>query len=545
MATTERKMAAIIAMDVVSYSEKMGRDEEGTLRHLRACREIIENVVQENRGRIFNTAGDAFMIEFASAVSAVAAAVDIQKFIQDRNGSLPEDQQMHFRVGVNVGDIIIEGENLYGEGINIAARLEGIAKPGGISLSEKVYSEVRRKFNFAFEDAGIHELKNIEEPVRVFEMNLSEPKISDSVSEKTKVPSDRTKPPGKNYTKIVAIITVAVIVLSAAILGYMNNSKTNTNNLALNTIVILPIQTNDHDKELKNFAAGLTQDLSNELSNVSKNLNIVRLSQRSSDTSAAGQMAGAQYVVDGNLRKSGEKFRLSVSLIDTASNNTVWSKSFDRKISVEDIFSTQDEIVSSVVGEMAGTYGSALTKDIAQRAIRKGSINLSAYECVNFARGTFLVTIQPDDFPKVLKCLKEAVDTDPAYVDAKITLAYILQLGYNFGFLKDPSVIDEALNQINAGIAIEPGNPQLYGIKGSLYFAKKDWPQMYAAFDKAYDLAPNNISVLTTIGMHTIWGGDCTEDQVKDFRGKNGKYISGNCRWQKGYEIARKAENLD
>ena len=130
MSNTERKMAAILAMDVVSYSEKMGRAEEGTLRHLRACREIIENVVTENRGRIFNTAGDAFMIEFSSAVSAISAAVDIQKLIKSRNDSLPPEEQMMFRIGVNVGDIIIEGNNLYGEGVNIAARLESIALPG-------------------------------------------------------------------------------------------------------------------------------------------------------------------------------------------------------------------------------------------------------------------------------------------------------------------------------------------------------------------------------------------------------------------------------
>jgi adenylate cyclase len=150
MSSTERKMADIVAMDVTSYSEKMGRDEEGTLKHLRACREIIETVVAENRGRIFNTAGDAFMIEFSSAVSALSAAVEIQKLIKNRNESLEEIERMYFRMGVNVGDIIIEGDNLYGEGVNIAARLEGISAPGGISISEKVYAEVRKKFNFVF-----------------------------------------------------------------------------------------------------------------------------------------------------------------------------------------------------------------------------------------------------------------------------------------------------------------------------------------------------------------------------------------------------------
>ncbi|MFM7633821.1 MAG: adenylate/guanylate cyclase domain-containing protein [Betaproteobacteria bacterium] len=545
MATTERKMAAILAMDVVSYSEKMGRDEEGTLRHLRACREIIEGVVAENRGRIFNTAGDAFMIEFASAVSAVSAAVDIQKPIQSRNESLSQDQAMQFRIGINVGDIIIEGENLYGEGVNIAARLESIASPGGISLSEKVYSEVRRKFNFAFEDTGIHELKNIEEPVRVFQVNVSEPTISGSGFGSGKTSTKSLKSSKFNPKSIVFIIVLSVVVLAAVMFGYLNGSKTDGGNLALNTILVLPIQLSEEDKELKNFAAGLAQDLSNELSSISKNLNIVRSSQRGTDASTAGKQAGAQYVVDGNLRKSGEKFRLSVSLLDTTSNSIIWSKSFDRKISTEDIFSTQDEIVSSIVREMAGNSGSALTKDIAQRAIKKGSVNLSAYECVNYARGTYLVTVQPDDYPKVLKCLKEAVNTDPSYVDAKITLAVILRFGYLSGSLKDASVIDEAIRLIDDGIVIEPKNAQLYSTKGTLFFAKKDWPAMYAAFDRAYELAPNNVAVLSSISSYTIWGGDCTEDQVKDFQASGGKYTTGNCRWQKGFEIAKKADELD
>jgi TolB-like protein len=376
-------------------------------------------------------------------------------------------------------------------------------------------------------------------------MNISESANSESGFGIKKTSAKNSKSSKTNFTMTGAIFIAIVAVVAISLWGYFNGFKTGTSKLALNTIAILPIQVSEEDKELKNFAAGLSQDLSNELSNVSKNLNIVRLTQRSTDASTGGKQVGAQYVVDGTLRKSGEKFRLAISLIDTASNSTVWSKSFDRKISTEDIFSTQDEIVASIVREMAGNYGSALTKDIAQRAMKKGSINLSAYECVNFARGTFLVTIQPDDFPKVLTCLKEAVNTDPGYVDAKITLAYVLQFGYNFGFLKEATVIDEALKHIDAGIAIEVDNAQLYSTKGTLFFTKKDWPSMYAAFDKAYELAPNNISVLSNVGMYTIWGGECTEDQIKDFKGVSGKYTTGNCRWHKGLEIAKKADELD
>ena len=246
MSSTERKMAAILAMDVTSYSEKMGRDEEGTLKHLRACREIIETVVNENRGRIFNTAGDAFMIEFSSAVSALSAAVEIQKLIKNRNESLAENEQMFFRIGVNVGDIIIEGENLYGEGVNIAARLEGIAAPGGISISDQVYAEVRRKFNFVFEDKGHQELKNIEDPVRVYELNTSAVSSPAVMSEG----KARKKTNTQNSRNLIIAGVVGLVVILA---GYFFISqkgilKSSESIKSANTILFLPVETLSEEK---------------------------------------------------------------------------------------------------------------------------------------------------------------------------------------------------------------------------------------------------------------------------------------------------------
>ena len=276
MNSTERKMAAIVAMDVTSYSEKMGRDEEGTLKHLRACREIIETVVAENRGRVFNTAGDAFMIEFSSAVSALSAAVEIQNLIKNRNESLEEIERMYFRMGVNVGDIIIEGDNLYGEGVNIAARLEGIGAPGGISISEKVYVEVRRKFNFVFEDKGNQELKNIEYPVRVYELNTDAVGTSGGFSS-----TSRKKSLTQNPRNMIVVGLSALVV---AIAGYFFVAqkgilKSSDSAKVANTILFLPVETLSKDDLAKNFAFGLTQDLHSSLSRAT-GLNIIKVSKK-------------------------------------------------------------------------------------------------------------------------------------------------------------------------------------------------------------------------------------------------------------------------
>ncbi len=545
MSNTERKMAAILAMDVVSYSEKMGRDEEGTLRHLRACREIIENVVTENRGRIFNTAGDAFMIEFSSAVSAISAAVDIQKLIKSRNDSLSPEEQMLFRVGVNVGDIIIEGNNLYGEGVNIAARLESIAQPGGISVSDKVYAEVRRKFNFAFEDHGPQSLKNIEDPVHVYQLNIAAPAGAGAPAGSRSGAATKARAASGSMMRWVALAAVLLIVVAGGFWFFKGGLRGGAQPMAANTLVVLPIDTTSQDPSQKNFAAGLTQDLANGLSGVSKMLNVVRLSKRPDDLAAAGPMTGAQYLIDGSLRQSGDKFRLSISLINTSNMSTVWSKAYDKQLAGGDIFATQDEIVNSVVSEIAGLSNSAISKDIVQKIKTRGTENLSAYECVSFVRGTFYVSFQADDFAKGMACLQQAVAADPNYVDARLDLASLQRFGYSFGILKDPQVIVEGLSHIDHAIKLEPDRATLYSMKGGLLFMQKNWPAMFKALDKAYELAPNNVNVLNDIGYSSLWGGDCTEKQFVDWKAPKDTYVSGGCQWQKGFELLKRAHDLD
>ncbi len=548
MPATERKMAAILAMDVASYSEKMGRDEEGTLQHLRACREIIEGVVAENRGRIFNTAGDAFMIEFSSAISALSAAVDMQKLIESRNESLPPIEQMRFRIGVNVGDIIIEGNNLYGDGVNVAARLEGISEPGGISISDKVYAEVRRKFNFAFEDKGQQELKNIQDPVRVYQLSygsLTDGATVQSV-EPSRSPASRPRPAGGPRKVILVAAAVAVLAIGAALAVFFKGGGSDTQVRVSNTLLLLPIENLSNEELSKNFANGLTQDLYDGLSTASKGLNVVRLPRRPEDPASAAAKTGAQYMIDGSLRQAGDKFRLSVNLINTSTMTSLWSKAYDKKMSASDIFETQDEIVRGLLQEIVGSEGSrsVLGRDIAQSVSKRGTENLTAFECVNFARN-WAGELSVDGYGRSQKCLQEAIVADPNYADAWSEFTKLLFFGYGFGFTTKVSELDDALNYIERAIKLDPNNGAYQMNKASILFMKKNWPEMYASIDKAVELAPNNISVLSQTGYLAVWGGNCTLAQRGEINAKPGTYTSGSCQWQKGYQQLLRADALD
>ncbi len=550
MTATERKMAAILAMDVASYSEKMGRDEEGTLRHLRACREIIDGVVAENRGRIFNTAGDAFMIEFSSAISALSAAVDIQKLIQSRNDSLPDVEQMKFRIGVNVGDIIIEGNNLYGEGVNVAARLEGIAEPGGISISDKVYAEVRRKFNFAFEDKGHQELKNIEDPVRVYQLShnsLSGRAPASASASSSIAPSAATASTGTASNKKLLGIVAAVVLVMVAGLGFFFKGSGSADPVRVsNTLMLVPIENLSSEELSRNFANGLTQDLFDGLSTASKGLNVVRLPKRPDDLAAAAAKTGAQYMIDGSLRQSGDKFRLSISLINTSTMASLWSKTYDKKMTASEIFETQDEIVRGLLQEVVGSEASrsVLGKDIAINASKRGTENLTAFECVNYARN-WAGELSVEGYARSHKCLQEATEADPNYAEAWSERTKLIFFGYGFGFTTKTSELDDALKYIERAIGLDPKNGAYQMNKASILFLKKSWPEMYAAIDKAVELAPNNISVLSQTGYLAVWGGNCTLAQRSDPNAKPGTYVSGSCQWQKGYQQLLRAEELD
>jgi TolB-like protein/Tfp pilus assembly protein PilF len=337
-ARVDRRLAAILAADVAGYSRLMSVDEEGTLAALKACRrQLIDPKIAEHRGRIVKTTGDGALVEFVSAVDAVRCAMEIQCTISEHNAAIPEDRRIEFRIGINVGDIIVEGSDIYGDGVNIAARLEALAEPGGICVSGQVQENVEGKLNITFEDTGEQHLKNIARPVRVYRVRLD--------GAATTMPPALPKKP---------------------------------------SIAVLPFQNLSGDSEQEYFADGVVEDIITALSRMRWLFVIARNSSftykgRAVDAKQVGHELGVRYLLEGSMRKAGTRVRISAQLIEAATGTHLWADRFDGAI--EDIFDLQDQLTASVLSAIAPRLEQAEI----ERAKRKPTASLDAYDY--FLRG--------------------------------------------------------------------------------------------------------------------------------------------------------------
>jgi len=338
MAKTERKVTVILATDVVGYSVKMEENEDQTLKNLKVCRSIIDGLVEEHHGRIFNTAGDSVLVEFQSAVEAVICGSEFQNTIKERNNSVPEEEQMEFRIGINMGDVVIEGDNLYGEGVNVAARLEALAQPGGVCLSKNVHEIVNKKTDFQFHDLGEQTVKNtVVHAVDVTLDGTSQRKLSKPTTEQQ---SSTEKPPA---------------------------------------IAVLPFVNMSGDSEQEYFVDGITEDIITNLSLwktfpvISRNSSFT-FKDKSVNLKEVAKELGVRYVVEGSVRKGGNKVRITAQLIDAGTDHHLWSEKWDR--SLEDIFEVQDEVSASIAAKVAPSLSGYEQK----RLERNRPSKLSAWE---------------------------------------------------------------------------------------------------------------------------------------------------------------------
>ena len=368
VAPINRRLAAVLAADVAGYSRLMAADEEATLRTLTAYRSTVADLVSEHGGRIFGTAGDSVIAEFGSAVQAVRSAVAIQRALHRRNADLPHDRRMQFRIGINVGDVMVEGEDLLGDGVNVAARLEGVATPGGICVSSFVRDQIDGKLNFTLTPLGERSLKNIVKPIQVYAVDwrAEDPVASGVLSGSLALPD---KP-------------------SIAVLPFVNMSG---------------------DPEQEYFADGITEDIITALSHhrwffvIARNSTFV-YKGRAVDVKQAARELGVRYVLEGSVRRVGQRVRITGQLIEAESGNHLWAERFDRDLA--DIFAIQDEITQSVVGaiepEMLLVEG--------KRALRK-STNLDAFDRCMRAMWHFSQQT-PEDNAQAVILLKEAIALD-------------------------------------------------------------------------------------------------------------------------------------
>ena len=486
MGVNETKNTTILAMDVVGYSAKMNVDERGTTEKLKNARIIIEKLVKQESGRIFNTAGDSFMVEFNSTYNAVNTAIKIQKELYQINSKFELKDKLEFRMGVNLGDVIIDGTNLLGDGVNVAARLESIAPPGGICVSEIVYNLVKSKISEGFLNKGKQKLKNIKEKITCYYVDIQ----TGSVDPKTFKPSSSASM-SKSIISVVAASLIGIVIATSYIL--INNREDKA--LEFNTLAVSPIEVVSDDKEQINLAVGLTQDLSGGLKKAASSLNVVTLNEKPENVGNLANNIGARYLISGSLRQAGDTIRISVKLTDTVSLSEVWNENYDRKFTVSNIFSIQDEIVNNVVDELVGN-GAILALEVAKNFSNAGTSNMNAYECVNYIRGQYFKTLSPDMHAKGLECLRKSVKDDPEYKEAWQLLAHMLAWGYSlyFPFIQTVTLegLDEAERAIDQAIRIDKDFARAYATRAELAFYKRDWKNLMAYAEKAFELAPRD-----------------------------------------------------
>ena len=447
-----RKLAAILAADVVGFSKLMGENEDRTLKNLKACRALTDEAIKLNHGRIFGSAGDSVIAEFGSPVDAVVAATEFQRNLRDRNEGVLAEDQMLFRVGLNLGDVIIEGDNLYGDGVNVAARLEASAEPGGITLSGKFHDEVCRKLDMNFVSTGEQEMKNITNPVPTY-------KIEVSSLPKTKASSE-TEP---------IIETSAEDQGSTSDQDYVEIPP---------AIAVLPFTNMGGDPEQEYFADGITEDIITNLSLwrtfpvISRNSSFTFRGQSKNIKQVADEL-GARYIVEGSVRKGGNRVRITAQLIDANQDHHLWSEKWDRTL--EDIFDVQDEVSEAIARRVAPS----VTGHEQKRLTRKRPENLSAWE--EYLQGLrCYYERQRTDFEdpglsQARQHFEKAIELDPTLSDAHAYLAIFGDAHLVQRITKDvDKTLDEMLAHGRKAESLNVENPlALLGISIAHFFRGK------------------------------------------------------------------------
>ncbi len=463
----ERRLTAILAADVVGYSRLMGNDEAGTLAALKKIRtDLIDGKIAEHQGRVVKLTGDGILAEFPSVVSAVACAVEMQRTIRERNADTPPDQRIEFRIGVNLGDVIVEGDDIYGDGVNVAARLEALAEAGGICVSAIVHDQVQGKLDCDFEDIGKQSLKNITRPVRVY-------RVRDACAA-SNGRSTLATPPLPDKPSIAA----------------------------------LPFANLSGDPEQEYFADGMVEEIITALARVRWLFVIARNSTfsykgRAIDAKQIGRELGVRYLLEGSVRKSSNRVRITAQLIDATNGVHLWADRFDG--SLEEVFELQDKVAISVAGVIEPTLRQAEI----ERARRKRPDNLDAYDLYLRAL-PHVFTAMPEDGNKALPLLVKAVELEPDFAAAHAIIAWCHEQQYLRGGLQEETR-NAALRHARHAIATGSDDAVALATAGFVIAAAgRDYETALTAFDRSFALSHSSALALGFSSIVHAWMGDET-----------------------------------
>jgi adenylate cyclase len=459
----KRKLTTIFSADVEGYSRLMGEDEAGTVKTLTAYREIMAELIKQHRGRVVDFPGDNLLAEFSSVVEAVECAVEIQMELKGKNEELPENRRMEFRIGINLGDVIEEGDRIYGDGVNVAARIEGLADAGGIYISGTVYEQVENKLPLAFEYIGEQSVKNIKKPIRVYRVQVERREADAEVSRELPLPE---RP-------------------SIAVLPFVNMSD---------------------DPKQEYFSDGITEEIITALSKIERLFVIARNSSftykgKPVKVQQVGRELGVKYVLEGSVRKTEDKVRITAQLVDAQTGNHLWAERYDRIL--EDIFALQDEITMKIITELQVK----LTEGERIRLYSKGTDNLKAY--LKFWEATeHWNRMNNEGNAKARNLYEEAIALDPEYPEAYASLGWTHWLDVWLESSRSPrESIRRAFELARKSVALDDSCQPAYILLSNLYLIQRQHEKANEEAEKAIELDPNSADAYALLGQVLVFSG--------------------------------------
>ncbi len=500
----QRRLAAILAADVVGYSRLMGEDEEATAQRLNAYREVIDGLIAGHQGRVFGSAGDSVIAEFASPVEAVRCAVEIQRSLEERNADLPEDRRMRFRIGVNLGDVMVEGDNLLGDGVNVAARLEALAEPGEVYISGSVFDQVTGKIDATVDDLGKQRVKTIAKPVRTYRVVIGDDKASATVTNKAEPLPLPDKP----------------------------------------SIAVLPFDNLSGDRDQEYFADGMAEEIITALSHYRWFFVIARNSSftykgRAVDVTQVGQELGVRYVLEGSVRKAGNRVRVTAQLVDATTGNHIWAERYDREL--DDIFALQDEITETIVATVEPELGAVER----ERARRKPPENLNVWGL--YQRGLWHIFSDPtrDGLVEAKRLFQRACELDSEFAAAYAELAWCHTLDITRGFTDAPEAsLGQAARLAEKAVTLDARDPVAHFALGRVHILRHAYESAIAEMKAGLSLNASFDRAYYGLGMALLYGGR-PKDSIPQFE----RAIRLNPRspllWHYLYHLGRAYFNLE
>jgi adenylate cyclase len=510
----KRKLTAILSADVKEYSRLMGEDEKATVRTLNMYKEVMTALIQHHHGRVVDAVGDNVLAEFASVVDAVECGVEIQKELKTRNGELPENRRMEFRIGVNLGDVIEEGEQIYGDGVNIAARLESLSEAGGICISGTAFDQVKNKVNLGYKYLGEQTVKNILEPVRVYKV-LMEPEAAGKV-----LGEKKTKPREWQKTALI-VVSILILIIAAVAIWKLYLRPTPPLEVASKekmafplpdkpSIAVLPFVNMSDDPKQEFFSDGITEEIITALSKVPRLFVIARNSTftykgKSVKVKQVAEELGVRYVLEGSVRRGGNKVRITAQLIDALAGHHLWAERYDRDL--KDIFALQDEVTLKIINALQVK----LTDSEQIIVFGKSTNNLEAYLKLLKAR-EYSNPMTKEGNLLHRKLAEEAIALDPRCAVAYLILSAAHLRDLFFGWSESPEQsLRLAEDLVKKAFALDDSLGMAHAYLGRIYLTKKQHDQAIAEGERALALSPNDDFVQSAFAIILYYSGRIEE----------------------------------